>query len=143
MKNSLLIFLFIINLIENNLYDLHSSKKVNNSNLNFRKTDNIHTVNKNIIFIKIVSNYNDERNISYINNFCSDNILIYVNEDSYETKDTVKMKNGETFNIKLHYPNNFYNSCDDMFYGISDAIEIKFKNFTGCTSASQMFYSCI
>ena len=142
MKNILLILLFTINLIENNLINLHPSKKVNNSNLNFRKTDNIHTVNKNIIFIKIVSNYNTQRDIRYINNFCSNNILITVNGVSYESKNTVKMNYRETFNINLHYPNNFYGSCDNMFLTIYNAIEIKFKNFTGCNSARYMFECC-
>ena len=130
-------------MIENNLINLHPSKKINNSNYNFRKTtDNIFTENKNIILIKVVSNSNTQTEIKYINNFCSNDILIYVNGASYKRKNTVEMNYGETFNIKLHYPNNFYGSCDKMFFKIYNVIEIKFKNFTGCNSARNMFSHC-
>ena len=138
-----LLFLFIKNIIENNSINLHQLKKINN--LNFRKTEDnniIHSKNQNIIYITIFSKYTEKKYIHFIINFCSYNVLIYKNGIECANTNYVEMNKGESYNITLHYPNDFSGSCESMFHGAKDIIEIKFKNFKGCNSAKLMFYNC-
>ena len=76
---------------------------------------------KNIILIKVISGSNN-----YINNAYSE--LINTSGPDGEMK------------IKIHFPNNFSNSCDYMFYFKTNVKEIIYKNFSGCTSSYRMFY---
>ena len=52
-----------------------------------------------------------------------------VNETLKTFANTISINFGDYLLIEFHYPNNFENSCDNMFLNMKNIIEIKFKNF--------------
>ena len=151
--NYFLLKLIVLNFIENVFIHLQYFKKFNhlkilnsntpsqnNNNLN---EDNIHTPDKNIIFIKVFSK--TAKNIYYINyNFIiKDHIQIYINETIQNTfVNTVYINSNDFLYIKLHFPNNFSGLCFNMFYNLQNIIEIKFQKFSGCLNSRSMFANC-
>ena len=114
-----LIKLIIYNFIENIFIYLQNSNKFHQLKI----LDDIHTLSKNIFVITIFSN--KTKNIQYINDphTGNNNILMRVNETQQETfSNTVLINSDEYLLIELHYPNNFENSCDNMFHHMKDII---------------------
>ena len=115
------------------------------STTRFNTEDNIYTDYKNIIIIK-VSCSGKEENIRYINQSSwgwdyTHKVNMYIDHTKQDFFSNFVKNAHRTVLVKLHFPNYFLSSCDFMFYNMKNNIEIKFQNFSGCTSTKYMFFN--
>ena len=97
-------------------------------------------MNINIINISIVNNDKIEKEINFINDFCSTEFMIFIkNEQNFDLSKNISLKPDEIIEVSIFFPENFCGSCEKMFYGIKDVTKIEFYNFTGCISTDLMF----
>ena len=94
---------------------------------------------KNVEKIKFINYFSAINNNNIYKEIEINKILIYINSELKQKTKFINAKNDETYMIKLKYPSDFNSNCDGMFKDLDKIKSIKFYNFKGCKTASQMF----
>ena len=64
---------------------------------------------------------------------------MYFDGEKMPKFDTIlPISDGKVHEVILKFPQDFKDTCEDMFSGITSITEIKFINFSGCTKTKQM-----